>query len=88
MIDTDTGEILATRYANYSMNFGTKTDKGFLFCLRWINSALRGIRLNNRKNIELRFGFNEDIDALALPFDVQKKVDAILEKQIADYNGF
>ena len=45
MIDTDTGEILATSYCNYALNFADKKDTGFRKILAWCQSAVRGIRL-------------------------------------------
>lgn len=57
MIDCDTGELLATRYCNYNMNFGDKNDTGFRKVLAWVESCVRGIRQKKANNIELRIGF-------------------------------
>ena len=60
MVDTDTGEILATRYNNYACNFGDKKDVGFSKILAWAQSCVRGVRCANHDNIELRIGFSKE----------------------------
>lgn len=66
MIDTDTGEILGTSYKNYALNFADKKDTGFLRCLEWCMSAVRGIRSTQHKNIEVRIFFGEEVKPLSL----------------------
>ena len=60
MIDTDTGEILATSYCNYALNFADKKDTGFRKILAWCQSAVRGIRRNGHDGIELRVFFGKE----------------------------
>lgn len=69
MIDTDTGEILGTKYACYALNFETKFDKGFEFLMRWLQSSVRGVRVARHKGIELRVHFSEEKESLFLPFN-------------------
>ena len=57
MVDIDTGEIIATRYNNYSCNFCDSKDVGFSKILAWAQSCVRGIRQGKADNIELRIGF-------------------------------
>lgn len=66
MVDTDTGEILATSYNNYILNFYDKKDVGFRRCLEWCMSAVRGVRTTEHKNIELRVFFGEEKKPLSL----------------------
>lgn len=73
MIDTDTGEILASKYANYALNFGYKKDSGFVMIMNWVHSCVRGIRTTEHKNIELRIGFCEEKESLFLPFGMTKE---------------
>ena len=73
MIDTDTGEILATKYANYAFNFAYKGDVGFTTIINWAHSCVRGIRNTEHKNIELRVGFCEEKEELFLPFGMTKE---------------
>ena len=82
MIDTDTGEILGTKYANYALNFGTKNDNGFVFIMRWVQSAVRGIRVAHHKSIELRIGFVEEKESLFIPFGM---TDEEVQSNAAQY---
>ena len=66
MIDTDTGEILGTSYKNYALNFADKKDTGFIRCLEWCMSAVRGIRSTEHKNIEVRIFFGTEKQPLSL----------------------
>lgn len=66
MIDTDTGEILATSYNNYILNFHDKKDVGFRRCLEWCMSAVRGVRTTVHKNIELRVYFGDEKKPVSL----------------------
>lgn len=66
MVDTDTGEILATSYKNYILNFCDKKDVGFTRCLEWCMSAVRGVRTTEHKNIELRIFFGSEKKPLSL----------------------
>lgn len=72
MVDVDTGEILATRYKDFAMNFATKSDAGFRTCVEWCMSAVRGVRTTEHKNIELRIGFQEEKTSLSLPFGLSE----------------
>lgn len=74
MIDTDTGEILATSYKNYILNFHDKKDVGFRKCLEWCMSAVRGVRTTSHKHIELRVFFGEE--KAPLPLFPESHVDA------------
>lgn len=60
MVDTQTGEIIARNNKNLTFNFNTKNDAGFRTCLEWCMSAVRGVRLTEHKNIEVRFHFADD----------------------------
>lgn len=82
MIDTDTGEILATKYANYALNFGLKNDAGFILIMNWVHSCVRGIRTTEHKNIELRVGFCNEKEELFLPFGMTKEQSI---KNASDY---
>lgn len=77
MIDTDTGEIIITRYKDFVMSFATKNDAGFRTCVEWCMSAVRGVRdiKSGHKNIELRIGFQSERDTIPLPFG--KDIDAV-----------
>lgn len=66
MVDTDTGEILGTSYKNYVLNFADKKDTGFIRCLEWCMSAVRGVRNSEHKNIEVRIFFGEEKQPLSL----------------------
>lgn len=66
MVDTDTGEILGTSYRNYALNFADKKDTGFIRCLEWCMSAVRGVRSTEHKNIEVRIFFGEEKQPLPL----------------------
>lgn len=66
MVDTDTGEILATSYKNYILNFNDKKDVGFIRCLEWCMSAVRGVRTTDHKNIELCILFGSEKKPLSL----------------------
>ena len=68
MVDTDTGEILATKYSNYALNFATKNDAGFTMIMRWVQSCVRGIRNAGHNGIELKIYFCEEKECLSLPF--------------------
>ena len=60
MIDTDTGEILASSSKQYVLNFATSNDAGFACIKRWIESSVRGIRCAGHNNIELRTHFSKE----------------------------
>ena len=60
MVDTDTGEILAHRYANYVLNFNSPDDAGFKTLLSWCQSCVRGIRIKGHKNLDLNIHFADD----------------------------
>lgn len=68
MIDTETGEILGTKYSNYALNFNTKNDAGFVHIMNWIQSSVRGVRVAKHKGIELRVNFCEELQPEYLPF--------------------
>lgn len=76
MVDTETGEIIATSYKQYALNFATKNDAGFTFIMRWVQSAVRGIRTTEHKAIEVKLFMMEEQNSLNLPFpppvEVQK----------------
>lgn len=60
MIDTDTGEILASSNRNYALQFSVSNDCGFKHLNEWLKSAVRGIRTTEHKSIEVRFHFQEE----------------------------
>ena len=82
MVDTDTGEILGTKYSNYALNFNTKNDAGFIMIMKWVQSCVRGIRVAHHNSIELRVHFCEEKESLNLPFGMTEQ-EAI--KQASDY---
>lgn len=59
MIDKQTGEIIAKKVGNYVLNFAVKNDSGFAFLHRWCESAVRGVRLTEHKEIMLQISFSE-----------------------------
>lgn len=67
MIDTDTGEILSRQTREYALSFNTRNDAGFTHLMRYIQSAVRGVRCH-KKNIEVRFHFEESKPLPQLPF--------------------
>ena len=68
MVDTETGEIIATSYQHYALNFNTKKDAGFMFIMRWVQSAVRGVRTTEHKAIEVKIFMMEEQNSLMLPF--------------------
>ena len=72
MIDTDTGEIICTRYKEYACSFGVKNDAGFRVLMEWCMSAVRGVRTTDHKSIELRFHFAEKQGSLPIPFGMNE----------------
>ena len=70
MIDTDTGEIIITRYKDYALSFGVKNDAGFRTLMEWCMSAVRGVRDPKYKhnNLELRIGFCSEKESIPLAF--------------------
>lgn len=77
MVDTETGEIIGSSFKQYALNFATKNDAGFTFIMRWIQSAVRGIRSTDHKHIEVKIFMEEESMSLGLPFpppvEVQKE---------------
>lgn len=73
MIDTDTGEILATKCCNYVLSFATRNDSGFKLIMNWIHSCVRGVRISDHKSIELRVHFEQEKESLFLPFGMSKE---------------
>ena len=73
MTDTQTGEILAQANHNYVFNFGLRSDAGFLCVLRWIQSAIRGVRLLKHGSIEVSFIFDREIAGSSLFFSQEDR---------------
>lgn len=69
MIDVETGEILAHKYHNLTCNFQTKNDAGFTKIMEWAQSCVKGVRTSEHKKIELRIGFQDEIEPQWIPFD-------------------
>lgn len=67
MIDTDTGEILASSSKQYTLNFATSNDAGFACIRRWVESSIRGIRVAGHRSIELRTHFSKEIPIPFIP---------------------
>lgn len=66
MVDTSTGELLARKTANYVLNFAVKNDSGFAMIQRWCESAVRGVRRTEHKDITLTIRFNEEKESLSI----------------------
>lgn len=66
MIDTTTGALIARKTANYVMNFAVKNDSGFAMIQRWCESAVRGVRMTEHKDITLNIRFNEEKESMPL----------------------
>lgn len=81
MIDMNTGEVLGRKSANYVLNFATKNDAGFVFLMRWLQSCVRGVRLSDHKDIQLRVSFHDDKESLFLPFGMSVEQADELAKQ-------
>lgn len=66
MLDSQTGKTIAKRSANYALNFGTRNDSGFECIMKWVQSCVRGVRLTEHKEIELRVRFDEKYEQIPL----------------------
>lgn len=66
MFDKKTGDLIAKRSANYALNFVTRNDSGFECIMKWVQSCVRGVRLTEHKEIELRISFDEKYEQLPL----------------------
>lgn len=66
MFDKRTGCLIAKRSSNYALNFGVRNDSGFECIMNWVKSCVRGVRLTEHKEIELRITFDEKYDQLPL----------------------
>ena len=68
MIDVRTGEIIARSKKTFACNFATSNDAGFRTMMLWCQSAVRGVRKTDHKELELRIYFGEDLPLPQLPF--------------------
>ena len=72
MIDVQTGEIIARSKKTFACNFAVSNDAGFRTMMQWCQSAVRGVRKTEHKELELRIYFGEDLPLPQLPFGMSE----------------
>lgn len=82
MVDVKTGEIFARSKKTFACNFAVSNDAGFRTMMQWCQSAVRGVRKSDHKEIELRIYFGEDMPLPQLPFGM---TDDLAKQQALQY---